>query len=393
MRPLEEFLGEETAGAAVLFIAATIAIIWANLPGDSYVELWRREAGRDFGDIHLRLTVVRWVNDALMALFFFVVGLEIKREVLTGELSEKRSAALPVFAAAGGMLAPALIYLGFTAGDGPTRGAGVPIATDIAFAIGALSLLGERVPSALKAFLLALAIVDDIGGIAVIAIFYTDDLSLTWLAAAAAILSTGAALSRLDVRIPIVYAAIGVAAWICVHESDVHASITGVAIALLLPVRYGANATGSFIDRAEEAIHPWTSYFVVPLFALANAGVELGGEALRQAVTSRVSLGVALGLIIGKPAGIALFSLAAVRAGLATMPSGTGPLQLLAAGALAGIGFTVSIFIAELAFDGPLLDEAKLGVLAGSLCSGIIGYGVLRAATRRRPSGARQPIG
>jgi NhaA family Na+:H+ antiporter len=389
VRPLEEFLGEETAGGVVLLAAATAALVWANVHGESYADLWGHRVGADVSTLHLRLSLGEWTNDLLMALFFFVVGLEIKRELLSGELSDRRSAALPVAGALGGMAVPALIYAAWNAGGGGARGWGIPIATDIAFAIGALALLGPRVPAALKAFLLALAIVDDLGGILVIAVFYTDDLAAGWLAAAAGVLVVGAALAFINVRSAVVYACVAVAAWLAVHESGVHATIAGALAAFLVPVRYGSDASpGSLIDQAEHLLHPISSYAVVPLFALANAGVDLTGGLVGDAISSPVALGVLLGLTLGKPLGIAGFALLAVRLRLAVVPRGVGWDELAGAGLLGGIGFTVSIFIAELSFDDPsLVAEAKIGVLVASVIAGAAGYMLLRATSRPRRDG------
>lgn len=389
MRPIEAFLGEETAGGALLFVAALIALVWANVPGDTYTDVWKRMAGAEINGIDLRLTLGRWVNDLLMAVFFFVVGLEIKREILSGELSERRAAALPVAAALGGMAVPALLFMAFNAGGAGASGWGIPMATDIAFAIGALSLLGKRVSPSLKAFLLALAIVDDIGGITVIALFYTDDLSSAWLAAGAAVFAAAGLLALLNIRSAPVYALIALIAWLAIHQSGVHATIAGVGMALILPVRYGEQAShASAVDNAEHVLHPWSSYLIVPLFALANAGVDFGRGAIADAAASPVSLGIVLALVLGKPVGITLCSLAAVRTGIATLPRGVRWAQILGAGMIAGIGFTVSIFISELAFtDQALVDEAKIGILAASAFAGTAGYVTLLVASRAEPGG------
>jgi NhaA family Na+:H+ antiporter len=284
---------------------------------------------------------------------------------------------------------PALLFMAFNAGGDGASGWGIPMATDIAFAIGALSLLGTRVSPSLKAFLLALAIVDDIGGIAVIALFYTDDLSSAWLAAGAGVLAVAGLLALLNVRSAPVYALIALIAWLAIHESGVHATIAGVVMALILPVRYGEQASHtSAVDNAEHALHPWSSYLIVPLFALANAGVDLSRGAVADAAASPVSLGIVLALVVGKPVGIALCSLAAVRTGIAALPRGVRWGQILGAGMIAGIGFTVSIFISELAFtDQALVDEAKIGVLAASALVGIAGYVTLRLVSRPEPGG------
>ena len=277
------------------------------------------------------------------------------------------------------MVVPAMIYAALNAGGDGARGWGIPMATDIAFAVGALALLGTRVPSSLKVFLLALAIVDDIGAIVVIAVFYTDDVALGWLGAAFAVVLVGVACAAFDVRSAAVYLVLAMIAWLAVHESGVHATIAGVLMALVVPVRYGDRASpSSLIDQSEHLLHPWTSYLVVPLFALANAGVDLAGGLIGDSLSSRVSLGVLLGLIVGKPLGIVAGAFLAVRIGFAAPPRGVGWREIAGVGLLGGIGFTVSLFIAELAFDDPALtDEAKIGMLAGSALAAIAGYLVL----------------
>ena len=336
----------------------------------------------------LNLTLAAWVNDGLMAIFFFVVGLEIKRELIRGELADRRKAALPAAAALGGMIVPALIFVAFNAGGEGSRGWGIPIATDIAFAVGVLSLLGDRLPLSLKVFLLALAIVDDLGAIAVIAIFYTHDLSPDWLAVAAAMFALVYALSRLGVRHIAIYLAIALVAWLAVHESGVHATVAGVILGLLLPIGpddgRGAPAT-SISGRLEHALHPWTSYVIIPIFALVNAGIELDGGIVGDAATSPVAIGVALGLILGKPIGITLFSYVAVKLGVAVLPDGVGWTVIGAVSMIAGIGFTVSLFVTALAFKDPsLIEEAKIGILTGSAVIGTLGFFVLRYRTRAR---------
>lgn len=381
MRPLQAFLADETAGGILLLAATIVALTWINAPGgDSYRDFWTTSTNVGLGVAELHLSIGEWVNDGLMGIFFFVVGLEIKREVLDGELSDRRAAALPAAAALGGMVVPALIFavLNLTGGGG--RGWGIPMATDIAFAVGVLALLGKRVPLSLKLFLLALAIVDDLGAIVVIAIFYTEDLSLGWLGGSIAVFAMTGALALLRVRILAVYLVLGALAWLAVHESSVHATIAGVIMAMLIPTDHSVSAgDATALDRLEHMLHPWSSYLIVPLFALANAGVDLGGSAVSDAAGSRVSVGVIIGLIAGKPIGITLFALAAVASGVATLPRGVRWVQILGAGMIAGIGFTVSIFISELAFtDSALVDEAKIGVLAGSAIAGVAGYAMLR---------------
>jgi len=388
VRPLQEFLSTETAGGVLLLAAAAAALIWANAPlGDSYRDFWGAHVAVELRVVSLDLPLVKWVNDGLMAVFFFVVGLEIKREVLRGELADARRAALPVAAALGGMIVPALIYVAFNAGGDGAHGWGIPMATDIAFAVGVLALLGRRIPLSLKVFLLALAIVDDLGAIAVIAVFYTDDVSFGWLAAAAGVFALVFVLGRMRVRALWAYVAAGAVAWLAVHESGVHATIAGVAMGLLTPIdgtlgsRDAAAGAGGgpVLERLEHLLHPWASYAIVPIFALANAGVSLGGGALRDAASAPVSLGVAAGLVLGKPLGITIASLLAVRIGLATLPRGVSWPQIAGVSMVGGIGFTVSLFISDLAFtSAPLADQAKIGILAGSAAMGAAGFLVLR---------------
>lgn len=302
---------------------------------------------------------------------------------------------MPVAAAIGGMAIPALIYVAMNARGGELDGWGVPMATDIAFAVGVLALLGRQAPLSLKVFLLALAIVDDIGAIAVIALFYSEGIDFEWLAVAAAIFGAVFVLGLVGVRALLLYAALGIAAWLAVRESGVHATIAGVALGLLLPIApaagtddprekdlarddAGTASRGSVVERLEHVLHPWTSYLIVPVFALANAGVDLRGGAAADAVTSQVSLGVAAGLVVGKPLGILLFSMLAVRLGVASLPRQVTWPHVAGAGLVAGIGFTVSLFIAGLAFETPaVVDEAKIGILAASAIAGVLGCAAL----------------
>jgi NhaA family Na+:H+ antiporter len=373
VRPLQEFLATETAGGALLLAAAAIALVWANASGGSYGDFWGTRVALDIRAITIDETLTSWTNDGLMAVFFFVVGLEIKRELSRGELADPRKAALPVVAALGGMIVPAAIFLSLNAGRDGARGWGIPMATDIAFAVGVLSLAGTRVPLSLKVFLLALAIVDDIGAITVIAVFYTDHLALGWLAGAVVLLAVTYGLSWLGVRHIVVYLGIGVIAWLAMHESGVHATIAGLTMGLLIPASV-AGEDSSLIYRIEHILHPWTSYLIVPIFALANAGIAIDGSVARNATSSPVSLGVALGLMLGKPIGITLFAFVAVKLGIAALPDDVRWLQLGAVAMVAGIGFTVSLFVTGLAFtDSALVGDAKLGILAGSTLIGICG--------------------
>ncbi len=383
VRPLQEFLATETAGGALLLAAAAVALFWVNAPfGDSYGNFWNAHLGIELYIIDLDESLGAWVNDGLMAIFFFVVGLEIKRELLVGELASPQRAALPVFAALGGMIVPALVFLAFNLGGDGERGWGIPMATDIAFAVGVLSLAGARVPSSLKVFLLALAIVDDLGAIAVIAIFYTDSIAPGWLIAAAGLFAVTLVLGRIGVRNVFIYLGVGVVTWLAVHESGVHATIAGVVMGLLMPVEHGASdeqGGASVLDRLEHLLHPWTSFVVIPIFALANAGMAIDGSVARHAVSSPVSLGAAFGLMLGKPIGITLFAFLAVRLGLAALPDDVRWPQLAAVGMVAGIGFTVSIFVTGLAFSDPaLVADAKLGILAGSALIGAAGLVAMR---------------
>ncbi len=410
--PLTEFLHLEAAGGIVLVLATVAALIWANSPWqDAYYKLWSTPLDISLGSHSIDLTLQEWVNDGLMAIFFFVVGLEIKRELVEGELRDPRRAALPAVAAVGGMLVPALVYVALTAGGDGANGWGIPMATDIAMAVGVISLLGSRIGSSLKLFLLALAIVDDIGAIAVIAIFYSDDIHLDALAAAAVIIVAVLVARRVGVRRIPVYIALGAGLWLALHEAGVHATITGVVLGLMAPTRpirrredvsddklrdvstpetahetvVLARESVSVVAWLEHLLHPWTSFVIVPLFALANAGVVLSASALSDALTSRVTYGVVAGLVVGKFVGISLFAWLAVRFKLGALPSGVGWSSIVAVAAVAGIGFTVSIFVTGLAFtDADLQDQAKIGILAASIMAGVLGTLLLRRATARQ---------
>jgi Na+:H+ antiporter, NhaA family len=354
-----------------------VALAWANSPWRaSYDSWWHTEAVLRIGTWRLAEDLRHWVNDGLMTLFFFVVGLEIKRELVDGQLRSARAAALPVVAALGGMVTPALLYAAVNLGGDGAGGWGIPMATDIAFALGVVALLGRAVPSSLKVFLLTLAIVDDIGAIVVIAVFYTDDLAATALLAAAVLLLVVLVMRRLRVSYVPLYALVGAGVWLATFQSGVHATLAGVVLGLLTPAVVA--------DRLEHAIHPWTSYVVVPVFALANAGVWLGGDALSDAVGSPVAAGIVLGLLVGKTVGITAFTWVATRLRLADLPHDVRWSQLVAVAAVAGIGFTVSLFISGLAFDAPALDaEAKVGILFASVVAAVGGGAALWVAARR----------
>jgi NhaA family Na+:H+ antiporter len=424
VRPLQQFLHTEASSGILLLIAAGVAVVWANLAGGSYDRLWHTELTVGLGRWSISEDLRHWINEAAMALFFFVVGLEIKREFLSGELRDRRAAALPAAAALGGMVVPALVYLAIVAGGAGSKGWGIPMATDIAFAVGVLAVVGRGLPPSLKLFLLTLAIVDDIGAILVIAIFYSGSVSLSALGAALGLLALMALLRRAQVQAGGVYLLMAIGVWLAVFESGVHATIAGVALALVTPAvsfqraravseeaRRVADETSddpepgdadapqwlhlaglsreavSPLARLVQILHPWTSFVIVPLFALANAGVRLSADGLQQSASFRVAAGVVAGLVVGKIVGITLGAAVATRLGVARLPEGVGWKQVVGVAALGGIGFTVSIFIAGLALtDGALLDASKLGILIGSLVSGVIG-GVLLARARREERG------
>lgn len=416
VKPLQEFLHQEASSGLLLLGAAVIAIAWANSPWrESYERLWSTELGIRLGSVQIVEDLRHWVNDLLMALFFLVVGLEIKRELTTGELRDPRAAAVPVIAAIGGMVVPALLYLALNAGGEGAEGWGIPMATDIAFALGVLTLAARAAPPSLKPFLLTLAIVDDIGAITVIAIFYMDDLAPAALLVALALLGAIFVLQRMEVRATSVYVVLGAAVWLAVYESGVHPTIAGVVLGLMTPaqpfqrpravsqeahriadqtvddpVPPDADAQSwlhlatlsreavSPLARAESALHPWTSSLVVPVFALANAGVVLSLPVVGEAVTSRVGLGIVLGLVLGKVVGITLATVGAVRTGIGRFPEGSTIRHVLGVSAVAGIGFTVSLFITELAFPpGELADIAKVAIFAASLLAGALGFAIL----------------
>ncbi|HEU4546981.1 MAG TPA: Na+/H+ antiporter NhaA [Microlunatus sp.] len=414
-RPVREFLHIEASGSILLLVAATAALIWANSPwAASYDAFWHTTIGIDIGSFRLEESLQHWVNDALMVIFFFVVGLEIKYELVTGGLRDPKTAALPIVAAFGGMLVPAGLYLLIAGGGAGSAGWGIPMATDIAFAVGVLGLLGRRIPSAARLFLLTLAIVDDIGAIIVIAAFYTEDLHLEWLALALVLLAVMVALRALRVWALWVYAVLGFFVWFATLESGVHATLAGVAIGLITPatsllkedvarryasralrdrhldpeelsrMRFLLNESVPVVERLQTSLHPLSSYVVLPIFALANAGVPLGGGALGDALTSTVGLGIAAGLVLGKPLGIVLACLVAVRLGLGRLPDRTTWPMVVGLGSVAGIGFTVSIFIAGLSFPGSeeLTAEAKVGILVASLVAAVMGTVLLLLSTR-----------
>jgi Na+:H+ antiporter, NhaA family len=390
---IRDFLRLEAAGGILLVVAALLALAWANSPAsDAYFRLLDIRIAVAVGALAIAKPLLLWINDGLMAIFFLLVGLEIKREVVEGELSTIGQAALPLIAAFGGMAVPAAVYAVLNWQDPALmRGWAIPTATDIAFALGVLALLGPRVPASLKIFLLALAIIDDLGAIVIIAIFYTEKLSLAAFAGVLVGLVVLAALNLLGVRRIAAYVLTGVFVWVCVLKSGVHATLAGVAIAFAVPLRPKDDNEEAPLIKLEHALHPWVTYAILPIFAFANAGVSLAGISL-SAVLSPLTLGIALGLFVGKQIGVLASSWLAIRLGVASMPADATWMQLYGVAVLTGIGFTMSLFIGTLAFDDPALGgPVRIGVLTGSLLSALVGYAVLRVAvsneTRAPPSG------
>jgi Na+:H+ antiporter, NhaA family len=373
---IRRFLATEASGGLVLLAATLAALIWANLlPG--YDTIWDHRLGVAGVVKDLR----HWVNDGLMTMFFFVVGLEIKRELVVGELRGSRVAALPVVAAVGGMVAPAVVYLAVNAGAPTMRGWAIPMATDIAFVVGALSLLGGRIPTGLKAFLLALAIVDDIGAIVVIAIGLTGSVEPRWLMLAVACLVLTGVLRLFVADKPLVYVAAGVVLWWCTLRSHIHPTLAGVALALIVPARPVNDR--DVHGRLQEAIHPFSSFIVVPLFALANAGVVLDADTVGRSLGSRVFWGIVAGLTAGKTIGIVGASTAAERLRIGRRPDDVDRHHIVGGAVLSGIGFTVALFIAGLVFgDDAVVEHAKLGILAASVLAAAAGMTLLRRDRR-----------
>lgn len=373
---MAEFLRAEALGGFALLAGAFAALVWVNLiDAASYESLWGTELRIGIGDLAITETLGHWVNDGLMTLFFFLISLEIKREVVTGDLRQPKAAALPVLAALGGVLAPVAIFLLLAGGGDSAAGWGIPMATDAAFAIGVLTILGDRVGLGVKLFLVTVAVVDDVAAICVIAIAYTGDLSLGWLVAAAGGLLGVVAMRALGVRRVIAYVPVGAAIWVAMLESGVHATLAGVLLALLTPARPIEGRR--VLEELETRLHPFTSLLVLPLFALANAGVELGGAALSDPEGQQIAVAVAVGLLIGKLAGIAGATFVALKLRLGTLPAGVDMRGLLGAAALGGIGFTVSLFIAPLAYSSPVMVEgAKLGIFAASVAATLLGAAI-----------------
>jgi Na+:H+ antiporter, NhaA family len=427
VRPLEQFVSQEAGSGAILMVAAIAALVWANAAPDSYEEFWHRETAAGVGAAELHLDLREVVNDLFMAVFFYVVALEVKREFIFGALRDRSYAALPIAAAFGTMVGAGLTYTAVNLiGDGNLDGWAIPIATDIAFALAALGLVGRRAPSELRTFLLTLAVVDDLASIAVIAIFYSQGLSLAWLACGLLTLAAVLAMQRIGVRALTPYVIAAAALWVAVHESGIHATIAGVALGFLTPARsfYPRRGTGetiadqlsSLVDepdeevseatmsevsrlareavapliRMEHALHPWSAYVVLPIFALANAGVEVTLDGVTDALTGPVGLGILLGLVVGAPIAGILLPMGVARLTGTTLPSGLDWAAIAAMAPLKGIGFTVAIFISILAFDDQALQaQATLAILVASLLAGLIGVGSL--LLRHRLVGSRGP--
>jgi NhaA family Na+:H+ antiporter len=384
VRPFREFAELEASGGILLIGCMVVALVWANSPWSSiYFHIWHTDLTFGLAGKLLSEPLHFWINDGLMALFFLLVGLEIKRETLVGELASVQKAALPIAAALGGMIVPAGLYVLFNHSGPGASGWGIPMATDIAFALGVLALLGDRVPISLKVFLAALAIADDIGAVLVIAFFYTAQISWISLGIAGLVFIALITANRAGVRHPLVYAVLGVGLWIAFVPSGIHATVAGVLLAITIPARQRTNdGSESLMLRFEHALVPWNKHFIMPVFALANAGVVLNSEAASSLI-SPVSLGVICGLVIGKPIGIVVFSWLAVRSRIATMLDGISWRQIIGVGMLGGIGFTMSLFVANLAFgDAPMLEVTKVGILAGSVTAGIAGMIVLRRSSK-----------
>jgi NhaA family Na+:H+ antiporter len=433
VRPALRFMQIETSSAVVMLVCAAVALVWANSPwAGGYTAFWSTPVSLSAGPFHALdgLTLRDWVNDGAMTVFFLVVALEIKRELVSGQLRDRRAAALPVLAALGGMAVPALIYLAFNAGTPAARGWGVPMATDIAFAVAVVTLASRRVPPGAKLLLLTLAIADDLGAIAVIAVFYTDGLSLPWLGVAVAAVVAAVALRRLDVRSVLPYVVLGVGCWLCLHESGVHTTIAGVAFGFVTPTwslydpaHFGRRARGLVagiegafsdgrlslgeyervqaqlrditrlatetaapLDRLVHRLTPWVGFLVLPVFAVANAGLTLGG--VEGWSTDSVLLGVAVGLLLGKTVGVFGAVWLTCRFTSVRLPPATTWRHVLGLSLCAGVGFTVALFVSDLSSTDPaMVLSAKTGVLAGSLLAGVVGYLVLRTAPEMRCTG------
>jgi NhaA family Na+:H+ antiporter len=377
-----EFFESEKASGIILIFCTIISIIIANSGyGKAYLDFWQTKVGLESSGIALKYSVEHWINDGLMAIFFLLIGLEIERELYIGELSNLKNATLPIFAAIGGLATPALLHFLFNQGTTTQAGVGIPMATDIAFALGVLALLGSRVPISLKIFLTALAIIDDLGAIAIIAIFYVGDFSVLYLALALGILAGLFVLNRLGVHQLSFYLIPGIIMWYFMLKSGVHATIAGVLLALVIPFGNGDELSPSY--KLQHFLHKPVAFIIMPLFALANTGIALTGNWV-EGLTASNSLGIFAGLFVGKPLGITVFSFLAIKIGLSQLPNDVSWKHLVGAGFLGGIGFTMSIFITLLAFSNPeVVQSSKISILLSSLIAGIVGFTIL----------SRQPVG
>ncbi len=377
---LKDFLKQESAGGIVLIIAAALALIIANTPlAPAYFGTLETKLNVSFGSFEINKALLLWINDGLMAIFFFLIGLEVKREIINGQLSSWDKASLPLAAAVGGMAIPALIYVGFNYNSPESIGGwAIPAATDIAFALGILSLLGPRVPVAMKALLLAIAVIDDIGAITVIALFYTGEIKLDMLIGGGISLALLFALGRMRISSTIPYVLLTVVMWVFVLKSGVHATLAGVTAAMMVPMV--ARDGSRMLEHMEHGLHAWVAFLIIPIFGFANAGVSLIGISPAD-LMQPLPLGIALGLLIGKQIGIVGFAWLAVKSGFAKLPDGVGWRKIHGLSLLAAIGFTMSLFIGNLAFDDPAqVDAVKLGVLSGSLVAALAGFFMLKSA-------------
>jgi len=378
------YFKHETSAGVTLLVMTIIALLVSNSPiSDSYFKALKTYYGLGFGDFVLKMSVHHWINDALMAIFFLLVGLEIKREFVEGELSRPAQAALPILGAVGGMLFPALIYVAFNYQDPYTiKGWAIPSATDIAFSIGVLSLLGSRVPLSLKVFLVALAIIDDMGAVIIIALFYTTELNITFLGLMFSCFAILMIMNRTNVKYLSVYLFVGLFMWFFTYKSGVHATIAGVLLAIAIPHKSDKSHHKSMLKHLEHTLAPYVSFLIMPIFAFANAGVNFDGMSINQ-LFQPVPLGILLGLFVGKQLGVFVFSYGAIKLGYAEKPHGASWTSFYAVGILTGIGFTMSLFVGNLAFpNSDVIDGVKIGVLLGSLFSTIVGYTMLMSCTK-----------
>lgn len=383
LKPFKEFVQSESLGGVILIICVIISLIIANSPlAGSLENLLQAELGFNTESVHLRYPVLLWINDGLMAVFFLLVGLEIKRELVEGELSSFKKAALPIFAAVGGVLAPATIYFLLNKGTDTAAGWGIPMATDIAFAIAIITMLGSKAPPSLKIFLAALAIVDDLMAILVIAIFYSSELHYNYLLYAGGIFAALLLLNRMGVKSLAVYLVPGAFIWYFVHHSGVHATIAGVLTAFAIPTT--PDAQESPLEKLEHMLVKPVNFMIMPVFALANTNITFEAGML-DGLTTTLGLGIILGLVVGKPLGITLLSWLTVKLGISSMPSSAGWAHIIGVGMLGGIGFTMSVFIALLSFPGEhlILSEAKFSILTGSVLSGVLGYIMLSSVSKQ----------